>query len=115
MRIDPVCMVESAGIEPDEWQARLLRSQASRLLLNCSRQSGKSTTTAALALHTAMCEANSLTLLLSPGLRQSQELLRKCLDIYRAPSRWAPPESESSLRFELETAPLILTFPTPTA
>jgi len=111
MRIDPVCMVESAGIEPDEWQARLLRSQASRLLLNCSRQSGKSTTTAALALHTAMYEANSLTLLLSPGLRQSQELFRKCLDIYRALSRWAPPEAESALRLELENGSRIVSLP----
>ncbi|HEX2615075.1 MAG TPA: LAGLIDADG family homing endonuclease [Nitrososphaera sp.] len=42
--IDPVCMSKQAGIEPDPWQARLLRSGSSRILVNCSRQSGKALT-----------------------------------------------------------------------
>ena|SRR5438477_1028851 len=43
---------------------------------NCCRQSGKSTTTAAVALHTAVYNPG-LILLVSPSLRQSKELFAK--------------------------------------
>jgi hypothetical protein len=46
------------------------------ILLNCCRQSGKSTTTAAVALHTALYHPG-LILLVSPSLRQSKELFAK--------------------------------------
>jgi hypothetical protein len=46
------------------------------VLLNCCRQSGKSTTTAILALHTALYDPG-LILLVSPSLRQSKELFGK--------------------------------------
>ena len=46
--LDPVAFVQDRlKFEPDPWQARLLRSCAPWILLNCCRQSGKSTTTAA--------------------------------------------------------------------
>ncbi|MFT6583629.1 MAG: hypothetical protein ACJAU6_004087 [Alphaproteobacteria bacterium] len=62
--LDPVTFArEKLDFEPDEWQAGLLRSTDSRSLLNCSRQSGKSTTTAILALHTAYYVPGSLVLL----------------------------------------------------
>jgi hypothetical protein len=81
MALDPVQFSIAAGIPPDPWQARVLRSTAPRLILNCSRQSGKSTTTGTLAVHTALYQPGSLILLLSPGQRQSGELFRKCLDV----------------------------------
>src|SRR3954470_9087218 len=75
--LDPVAFVQDRlKFEPDPWQAQLLRSRASWILLNCCRQSGKSTTTAALALHTAIYNPG-LTLLVSPSLRQSKELFAK--------------------------------------
>jgi hypothetical protein len=46
------------------------------VLLNCCRQSGKSTTTAISALHTALYDPR-LVLLVSPSLRQSKELFGK--------------------------------------
>lgn len=55
----------------------MLRWGGKRLLLNCSRQSGKSTTTAVLAMHQAYYRPNSLILLVSPSIRQSGELFRK--------------------------------------
>jgi hypothetical protein len=76
MALDPVLFMRASGIECDPWQARMLRSQASRILLNCSRQSGKSTICAGLALHEALYEPGSLTLMLSPTQRQSGELFR---------------------------------------
>src|SRR5437868_253966 len=79
--LDPCILSVQAGLVPDPWQARLLRSQAPRILLNAARQSGKSTTTATLALHTALYQPGALVLLLSPSLRQSIELFKKVLTL----------------------------------
>ena len=65
------------GIEPDERQAAVLRSEAKRGILNCSRQWGKSTMAAAKAVHRAYTRAGSLVLVASPTDRQSAEFLRK--------------------------------------
>ena len=46
---DRIEFVRSLGIVPDSWQAQLLRSDAPRVLLNCARQSGKSTMAGVLA------------------------------------------------------------------
>lgn len=82
MAIDPVAFSQSVGIVPDPWQAEVLRSDSRRLLLNCCRQAGKSTTTAIKALHTAIYHPHSLILLGSPSLRQSSELFRKVRESY---------------------------------
>ena len=75
--LDPVAFAEDRlGFIPDPWQARVLRSRASWVLLNCCRQSGKSTTAAVVALHTALYDPG-LILLVSPTLRQSKELFAK--------------------------------------
>ncbi len=108
---DPVRLAERAGLSPDPWQRDVLHSSASRLLLNCSRQAGKSTITSVLAVHTALYDPGALILLLSPSLRQSQELFRKCLDTYRAVDRPVPPESESALRLTLENGSRIVSLP----
>ncbi len=111
MALDPVQMAQAAGITLDPWQANMVRSTSMRLLLNCSRQSGKSLDAAVLADHTALYEPGSLVLLLSPSLRQSQELFRACLSIYRALDRPVPAEAESALRLELENHSRIVSLP----
>jgi hypothetical protein len=111
LAVDPVLFARAVGIEPDPWQAQLLRSQSSRLLLNCSRQSGKSTTVATLAMHTALYEPGSLILMISPAQRQSGELFRKALSIYRTLGRPVPAETESALQLELETGSRIIALP----
>jgi hypothetical protein len=65
------------GFEPDEKQAGVLRSEAKRGILNCSRQWGKSTVAAAKAVHRAWTRAGCLVLVASPGERQSAEFVRK--------------------------------------
>ena len=83
--LDPVAFaIERLRFEPDPWQAKVLRSSTRQLLLNCSRQSGKSTTTAVLATHTALYRPRSLILLVSPSLRQSGELFRKVTGFLKA-------------------------------
>jgi hypothetical protein len=111
LALDPARFAGQAGLPPDPWQAEVLRSRASRILLNCSRQSGKSSVTAALAVWTAIYEPGSLILLLSPSLRQSQELFRKALGLYRALDRPLPAEAESALRLELENGSRVVSAP----
>jgi hypothetical protein len=78
MALDPVLFaVQALGFHPDSSQAKVLRWTMQRLLLNCTRQWGKSTIAAILALHRALFYPDSLILLVSPSLRQSQELFRK--------------------------------------
>jgi hypothetical protein len=91
----------SVGIDPDAWQRDLLRSDADRVLLNCCRQSGKSTMSAVLALHRALYHPGSLILCLAPSERQSKELFAKVADFYRK-LRGAPaPESDRKLGMHL--------------
>jgi hypothetical protein len=111
LRADPACLLSLAGMEPDCWQQRLLRSPASRLLLLCSRQAGKSTAAAALALRVALLQPRSPVLLLSPSLRQSVELFRKVLALFDALGRPAAVAAESALRLELVNGSRILSLP----
>lgn len=110
--LDPAALARQLGIEPDPWQARLLRSTSPRVLVNCSRQSGKSSTTALVALHQAVYRAPSLVLMISRALRQSQELFKKCAECYRELGDQAPAAvAESSLRIELENGSRIVSLP----
>jgi hypothetical protein len=111
LALDPARLMVACGMTPDPWQAVLLRSPASRVLVLCSRQSGKSTTTACLALHTALYQPESLILLLSPSLRQSQELFKKVQDAYRMLATPAPLQAESALRLELGNGSRIISLP----
>ncbi len=71
------------GFEPDERQMEVLRSEAKRGILNCTRQWGKSTVAAAKAVHRAYTRAESLVLVASPAERQSGELMRKAAEMVR--------------------------------
>lgn len=109
--LDPVALSRRVGIEPDPWQAAVLRSVSPRLLLNCCRQSGKSTTTATLAVHTALFEPESLCLLLSPTERQSGELFKKAIAVYGTAGRPVVSQSETALTLTLENGSRIVALP----
>ena len=109
--VDAVTMARDVGLDPDPWQTDLLRSASARILLNCSRQTGKSTITALFAVHTAHFEARALVLLMSPTLRQSQELFKKALDIHRSLDHPVATEAESALRLELKNGSRIVSLP----
>ncbi len=112
LALDPAHWACAVGFEADPWQADVLRSGSPRLLLNCSRQSGKSTVTALLALHRALYWPRSLVLLLSPSLRQSQELYRKVRGFLGALEADTPkPSEESALRLELANGSRIVSLP----
>ncbi len=77
MARDAVELARRAGVDPDPWQADLLRSRDPQMILLCSRQAGKSTVTSMIALHEAQYRPPALVLILSPSLRQSGELFAK--------------------------------------
>jgi hypothetical protein len=80
-RLDPAHFARLyLGVDPDERQEAVLRSRSPQLILNCSRQWGKSTVSSILALHQAFYVPRSLVLVVSPTLRQSGELLRKIVN-----------------------------------
>lgn len=108
--LDAALFMERCGLRPDPWQARLLRSTARQSLLLCSRQAGKSTNTAALAVHTAVYDPGSLTLLFAPSQRQSQELFRKVTEFYSGIAP-VPPEQESLSRLELPNGSRVVSLP----
>jgi hypothetical protein len=93
LRADPVGTLAAAGLDPDTWQIDVLTSHADRVLLLGSRQSGKSTVSAAFALLVALLQPGSLVLLPSPSTRQSGELLRKVVGLFNqfgCPVPWPP-------------------------
>ena len=109
--IDPVALAAEAGIDADDWQKGILRSQASRILVNGARQVGKSAVSALLAMHVALYEPGSLVLTLAPSLRQSQELYRQMLTIYKALGRPVPAETENTMQMQLASGSRIVALP----
>jgi hypothetical protein len=82
-KLDPVLWArEVLAYHPDEWAQRVMMSSARYVVENVSRQAGKSTCAAAMAVHQAVFYDHSLILVVSPTLRQSGELQRKCMSFY---------------------------------
>jgi len=107
---DRLEFADSLGIVPDPWQQELLRSEAPRVLLNCARQSGKSTMAAILALHRALM-LRSLVLILAPAERQAKELFTKVTEAYRTLGHAIPAESYRKLGMELANGSRIEALP----
>src|SRR3982751_4109795 len=68
---------ERLGFFPDVHQASIFEGHVHRGLMLCTRQFGKSTTLAAVAVHRACVEPGSLIVVVSPTARQSGEFLTK--------------------------------------
>jgi hypothetical protein len=101
----------SLGIVPDSWQEQLLQSEAPRVLLNCARQSGKSTMAAIIALHQALRWPSSLVLILAPAERQAKELFSKVAAAYQALGHIIPADSYRKMGMELANGSRIEALP----
>jgi hypothetical protein len=77
----------------------------------CSRQAGKSTAAAALALAEALCRPRSLVLLLSPSERQSGELAMKVFGYYDALGRPVPARKRTELQLHLVNGSRVIALP----
>ncbi len=73
----PVVSPELVGFVPDAVQESLLFCEEKQVILNCSRQWGKSSVTALRAAMVATRAAEATVVAMSPSARQSGEFLRK--------------------------------------
>src|SRR5450432_2399842 len=62
---------------PDEKQMRVLRTRARRVLLNCSRQWGKTTVAVTKVVHLAVMRSGQTMLIISENMSQTSEFFQK--------------------------------------
>jgi hypothetical protein len=91
LTLDRVAFAQSVRIVPDRWQFDLLRTGSNRVLFKITRQGGKCSMAAIIALHPALYHPQSLILCLAPALCQSQELFTKIATLYRELGRPVAP------------------------
>ena len=108
--LSPVAFARGLGFEAEPWQRDLLVSSARRVLLNCARQVGKTTSVATKALHTAVYRRDSLVLIFSPSQRQSDEMLLRVKAMYRTLGR-AKASKDSGSELLLENGSRIVSLP----
>ena len=82
-----------------------------RIILNCSRQSGKSTITAILALWEAIQRPKSVIVLDSPSLRQSQELMMKFAEFLSLINKDVKLDSDTKLSVRFANGSRVLALP----
>lgn len=109
LQLDPSQILRRSGITPDDWQQQIIRERDQRVMLNCSRQSGKSTVVAGMALDSANVEPEKPVLILTPSQRQSSELLRTVMQMHG--STEMPIEDDSSMRVEFKSGARIIALP----
>ena len=111
LALDPVLWAaEAIGFQSDPWQAELLRCKEKRVILNTSRQVGKSTTCAVLAVHRALFHPRSEIVIVSPSLRQSGEMFRKVCRLLGDLDTDAPLEQNKTV-YTLANGSRILSLP----
>jgi hypothetical protein len=108
---DRVAFARLVGLAPDRWQEGLLHSEAPRVLMNCARQTGKSTAAGVLALHKALTHPGALVLILAPAERQAKELFSKVASFYHALGHPVPAESYRKLGMQLANGSRIEALP----
>jgi hypothetical protein len=77
----------------------------------CGRQTGKSTTAAALAVLAALLEAPALVLLLARAERQAGELFRKVMEVYNALGRPVAKANDMSSELHLANGSRVIPLP----
>jgi len=99
------------GFVADPLQAQVLKSKTKRGILNCCRQWGKSTITAAKAVQQAHGTAGGLILVVSPSARQSGEFLRKATEFARRLGIRPKGDGDNEISLELPNRSRIVGLP----
>lgn len=97
--------------EPDPKQTEVLESATKRGILNCTRQWGKSTTAAIMAVHRAFTREGSVVLVASPSARQSAELVEKVTDLFATMGITAHGDGHNEISIELPNGSRIIGLP----
>jgi len=109
LKHSPVHFARALGIDPDPWQAEVLTSDSNRLILNCARQTGKSSIVALMALREALYNDKATIIIISHTLQQAAETFRKCHDYYRRAAKPTLSITDSVHRLELQNGSRIIT------
>ena len=109
--LTPVEILRMADMEPDPWQTEVLGYQGDRLLLNCSRQSGKSTVAAAKSVGMLTAKPGAQVLMTAPSQRQSGELFRAASNLVVASGMEMNPEAWNKSTIELPDGGRIMAVP----
>src|SRR5262245_50573014 len=109
--LDPILLAKDCGLELDPWQAELLRDRPRRCLLNCSRQSGKTTIAVLMALWVALYDSPALVMIVSPSQRQSAEAFKALMALYAKLDEVPKLRQESVLRAEFDNGSRIVALP----
>lgn len=110
-RTDPALLMADVGLPPDAWQQRLLRSDATRVLMLTCRQAGKSTTAGFLALREALFTAGTTVLVMCPSQRQSAELVRRVRDAVNRLGGLVAVDGESVLQVRFANGSRVIALP----
>lgn len=109
--VDDAALRGRLGFTFDRWQSEVLASGHDQLLLNASRQSGKSTVSAYYAFRQAITVPGSLTLIVSPTERQSQLMFKTVMQMYRKAGKPVPSRVENQLSLELMSGSRVVALP----
>jgi hypothetical protein len=110
--LDPVVFAKRCHVDPYEWQVDALRSTAPREVWVISRQCGKSTAAALLGTHALTYGAPGTTvILLSPGQRQSTEILSKVKAFYELLGKPAGATTERETMLATESGSRVISAP----
>lgn len=102
---------DTFGLEPDDWQIEMLDSNARRIALNIHRQGGKSTFSSLKCLHKAKYFPRSLSLIVAPSLRQSQENFKKILNFIDQMDNPISLREDTKLSLQTDEGSRILSLP----
>jgi len=94
------------------YQKKILRSKANRILLNISRQTGKSSIAIIMAIHHAVTNHNRQILIISRSQEQSSDLLRKLTKVVMDSELKADVVLNSTTKLSFKNGSLIASLPT---
>ncbi len=103
--------ISKLGFIPDNLQAQVLRAKDKNGILNCTRQWGKSTVAAAMAVYMCLFEPDSLILIISTTEKQSGELVRKARQFLYKLNLYPKKDKAHRLSIELRNGSRILVVP----
>lgn len=109
-KITPNVISKMNSVELDDWQLRVVTSNRN-VILNCSRQVGKSLTTAITAVYCILTNPGATVIVLAPTQNQSKLLLRTIKRFWLPFKAAFPEDLESEMHLRLKNDSVIYALP----